>query len=158
MGEQIKKTIPYILGSGIATFILSFPARFLESWMMSILQEQIQQNWQGILSFAVIWLLPLAVSIGLVYFGYRMRARGVRMWEEAERLSPLVKMDRVRRAVGKSETAERELKLLTIQEIAELKKVMAEAKTLGQTSESEKPKPGDELNQSVPDKEDSQTE
>ena len=43
---------------------------------MSILQEQIQTNWQGIVSFVIIWLLPLAVSFGMIFLGYRIAKKG----------------------------------------------------------------------------------
>ena len=65
-------------------------------------------------------------------------------WEEAERLSPLIKMNRTRRAVGKMADegepgAEEELMMLTLQMIPALKQAMEGLMTPGQ---SEEVKPG----------------
>ena len=68
-------------------------------------------------------------------------------WEEAERISPLIKLNRKRRAVGKAADdgepgAEEELMILTIQMIPALKQAMQGLMTPGQPEEV---KPGQPL-------------
>ncbi|MDO8715794.1 MAG: hypothetical protein Q7J73_03180 [Dehalococcoidales bacterium] len=72
---KVKRTIFILLGTSLSVYVFSFPARFLENWLMGILQQYIQNNWQLIISFSIIWLLPLAISLGLIYLGYRIRWR-----------------------------------------------------------------------------------
>ena len=67
-------------------------------------------------------------------------------WEEAERLSPLIKLNRTRRAVGKAADdgepgAEEELMMLTIQMIPALKQAMQGLMTPGQAPELEPEQP-----------------
>lgn len=40
---------------------------------MGILQAKIQENWGDVISFTIIWVLPLLVSVGLVFLGYQLR-------------------------------------------------------------------------------------
>ena len=109
---------------------------------------------------SIAWVYFITIPVGLIMFGiaiWAMRSNGrgekAKRWEEAEQISPLVKKDRVIRALLKEGTPEaiRQAKMLTLEIIPDLKQAVNKAETLGQTTE-------DKSNQPVPDKEDSQTE
>ena len=59
----------FVAINAIGGYVLHFPFRFVEDWVMGWLQGELSQHW-GIF---ITWVLPFAVAFGLVYAGYSLR-------------------------------------------------------------------------------------
>ncbi|MHA2067955.1 MAG: hypothetical protein ACXABY_26640 [Candidatus Thorarchaeota archaeon] len=68
-----KRKILLGIGGAFLFYALRFPFRLFEDWVMGLMQGEIVENWQNVLSFSTTWVLPFIVIIGAMYLGYWYR-------------------------------------------------------------------------------------
>ena len=65
----MSKKIWIIVGGAVFSYILHFPFRLFEDWIMGQMEGWIAER----LGFFVAWILPFIVVFGAIYLGYRIR-------------------------------------------------------------------------------------
>lgn len=70
MGKHKLLVIIGVVGS----YLLHFPFRLLEDWVMGEIGEMIAENWQSYLGFFITWVLPFIIVFGAIWLGYHLRS------------------------------------------------------------------------------------
>ncbi len=73
MGRNKTAALLAIVGGAIGSYLLHFPLRLLEHWMMGMIEGKIAEDWQSILSFFIAWVLPFLVVFSAIYLGFWLR-------------------------------------------------------------------------------------
>ncbi len=68
-----KRTIFKLIATGVGGYLLHFPLRLLEDWIMGLIETEVANNWQIFIRFVIEWIMPFVVAFGLIYIGYRVR-------------------------------------------------------------------------------------
>jgi len=69
----MRNKIKIFVGGSITSYLLHFPARFLDDWVMGELQEMINTNLSTAVSVFITWVLPFLLIFGAIWLGYRIR-------------------------------------------------------------------------------------
>lgn len=69
----MRKWIFGTIFTAIGGYLLKFPARFFEDWVMGEIEGKIAENSQSILSFVIAWVLPFAVVFGAIWLGFWLK-------------------------------------------------------------------------------------
>ena len=73
MRKRILQVVGIIIGMSLWEYILSFPFRFIENWVMGFLAEKMLENWGNVLSFVIVWVVPFLSGMGLIALGFFLR-------------------------------------------------------------------------------------
>lgn len=68
-----KRKILVVIGGVIGSYALHFPLRLFEDWVMGEMEGAIAENWQNIMSFSIVWVLPFVVVFGAIALGYWLK-------------------------------------------------------------------------------------
>jgi len=68
-----KRKLLVIIGV-VGSYLLHFPSRLLEDWVMGEIGEMIAENWQSYLGFFITWVLPFIIVFGAIWLGYHLRS------------------------------------------------------------------------------------
>lgn len=116
------KKIAIVVGGIVGSYLLHFPLRLLEHWLMGEIEGKIAENWQSCLGFFISWILPLIVVFGAIWLGYwakkpKLVPQNVEAIEQKESVSNrqpirLIPKRKIKRIIHRTETIDGKTKYI----------------------------------------------
>jgi len=75
-----RRKLWIVIGGAIGSYILHFPLRLLDGWVMERIEDIITQNWQTYLSVFITWVLPFIIVYLAIWLGYNLKNPKGGLW------------------------------------------------------------------------------